>query len=366
MIYKRLAKPMLFQMDPERAHHLIIGGMTMASAVPGALASLRAMYGVPRMPELEQEVCGLRFPHPVGLSAGLDKNGTAAEGFDAIGFGFVEVGTITPQPQPGNDKPRLFRLPEDEALINRMGFNNVGADKMAASLTRARMRVPLFVNIGKNKSTPNELAHEDYVKNIAKLYSVGDAFVVNVSSPNTPGLRNLQHGEEMRKLLEQVVAERKRQSNSDARMEKPVFVKIAPDLTPEELEGTVEAVMASGVSGIIATNTTLSREGLTHANAKEAGGMSGRPLKERSNEIIRSVYRLTDGRLPIIGSGGIFTADDAYEKIRAGASLVQVYTALVYEGPGLVRQLAEGLCDRLKRDGYANVAQAVGAGAGKG
>ncbi|WP_199621047.1 quinone-dependent dihydroorotate dehydrogenase [Paenibacillus alkalitolerans] len=361
MLYTRIAKPLLFRMDPERAHHLTIGGLSRAARIPGTLAAIRAICGVPPMPELETELCGLRFPHPIGLSAGLDKNGAAADGFAAIGFGFVEVGTVTPKPQPGNDTPRLFRLPADEALINRMGFNNVGAEAMARNLERSSLPVPLFVNIGKNKTTPNELAHEDYTANLRILYDCGDAFVVNVSSPNTPGLRNLQHGDEMLKLLEAVLRERAELAAQKPHTPlKPVFVKIAPDLTEEELASTVQAVQTAGVDGIIATNTTLSRDGLTHPNASEAGGLSGKPLKQRSTEIIRQVYRLTGGTLPIIGSGGIFTADDAYEKIRAGASLVQVYTALIYEGPGLVRAIAEGLHNRVKADGYKRLSEAVG------
>jgi len=358
MIYS-LAKSILFRLDPERAHHLTIDALSAAPRLPGALAALRSMYGVPAYAELQTTVCGLPFSHPIGLSAGLDKNGTAAEAFAAIGFGFVEVGTVTPKPQPGNELPRLFRLKEHEALINRMGFNNVGADAMAANLAKARLSVPLFVNIGKNKTTPNEIAYEDYVLNLQTLYAYGNAFVVNVSSPNTPGLRSLQAGGEMRALLAKVAEARDELAAAGA-PRKPVFVKIAPDLTDEQLTDTVGAALASGVDGLVATNTTLSREGVSHPHANEAGGLSGRPLTARATEVIRDVYRETKGALPIVGSGGIFTADDAYEKIRAGASLVQVYTALIYGGPGLVRRLAEGVRERLLRDGFRNVSDAVG------
>jgi dihydroorotate dehydrogenase len=362
MLYS-FAKSVLFRLDPEQAHHLTISGLSKAPKFPGLLAAMRALYDVPRDPELEMELCGLRFPQPVGLSAGLDKNGAAAEGFAAMGFGFVEVGTVTPRPQPGNELPRLFRLREYEALINRMGFNNAGAEAMAANLANSRLAVPLFINIGKNKMTPNELAYEDYVLNLKTLYGSGDAFVVNVSSPNTPGLRSLQQGNEMRILLTNVMEARKALALTEAGAgagEKPVFVKIAPDLTDEQLADTVAAVMASGIDGLVATNTTLSRDGLEHPHASEAGGLSGKPLRDRSTEVIRDVYKETRGMLPIIGSGGIFTANDAYEKIRAGASLVQVYTALVYEGPGLVRRLAEGIHDLVKADGFRNVSEAVG------
>jgi len=357
MMYK-LAKSILFRLDPERAHHLTINMLSKARSMPGGLAALRAAYGVPAMPELMTTVSGLRFPHPVGLSAGLDKNGTAADAFAAIGFGFVEVGTVTPKAQPGNDLPRLFRLIEEEALINRMGFNNQGAEAMAKRLAAYHLPVPLFVNIGKNKTTPNEIAHEDYISNLETLYPYGQAFVVNVSSPNTPGLRSLQKGDDMRKLLTMVKETGEKLAAGAGK--KPIFVKIAPDLTDEELSDTLSAVLASGVDGIVATNTTLSREGIRHPHAGEAGGLSGKPLREKSTSMIRDIYRETKGNLPIIGSGGIFTADDAYEKIRAGASLVQVYTALIYEGPGLIRTLAAGIRDRLKADGFQSVTEAVG------
>lgn len=366
MLYS-FAKSILFQLDPERAHHLVIDALGQAQRIPGALPLLRSICGVPGSEELETTLFGLRFPHPVGLSAGLDKNGTAASAFAAVGFGFVEVGTVTPKGQPGNDLPRLFRLVEQEALINRMGFNNAGAERMAESLSTYSFQVPLFINIGKNKLTPNEIAFEDYVSNLQTLYDRGNAFVVNVSSPNTPGLRSLQQGDDMRQLLEAVLAARN--ALTEARMRdgaeqrdarKPVLVKIAPDLTDEQLADTVSAVLASGVDGIVATNTTLSREGIAHPHAGEAGGLSGKPLRARATEVIRDVYRETKGELPIIGSGGIFTAQDAYEKMRAGASLVQVYTAFIYEGPGLIRRLAEGLRDLARKDGFRNIAEAVG------
>lgn len=362
MMY-RLAKQVLFRLDPERAHHVTIAGLSVGRKVPGALASLRAMYGVPAYPELATSVCGLAFPNPIGLAAGLDKNGAAADAFAACGFGFVEVGTVTPKPQPGNELPRLFRLKEQHALINRMGFNNAGAEAMAQNLARTRMPVPLFVNIGKNKTTPNDIAFEDYVSNLRTLYGAGDAFVVNVSSPNTPGLRSLQQGDDMRLLLTKVVEARAAilaAGGANAAPSKPIFVKIAPDLTDEELADTLAAVQASGVDGVVATNTTLSREGIVHPHANEAGGLSGKPLSARSTQVIRDTYRETKGGLPIIGSGGIFTAEDAYEKIRAGASLAQIYTAMIYEGPGIVRQVAEGIRQRLKADGFRNVSEAVG------
>ncbi|RUT43401.1 quinone-dependent dihydroorotate dehydrogenase [Paenibacillus anaericanus] len=361
MLYRHLGKPLFFKLDPEKAHHLVINGLHKASKIPGGTSLMRGMYGIPDSPELSTDLFGLRFPSPVGLAAGLDKNGEAVDGFSAIGFGFMEVGTVTPKAQPGNDSPRLFRLPSDEALINRMGFNNLGAEEMAKSLGSLKSRhIPIAVNIGKNKVTPNEEAHHDYEKCISVLYPYADFFVVNISSPNTPDLRNLQHGSELAVLLDAVMKEMSKQAALSG-SSKSVLVKIAPDVNDAELEYMIDTIQNSGVSGLIATNTTLSREGLSHSNAKEMGGLSGKPLRERSTEVISRVYRQTSGRLPIIGSGGIFTADDAYEKIRAGASLVEIYTALIYEGPEINRKIHHGLKELLRRDGLSHISEAVGA-----
>lgn len=362
MLYKKLAKPILFRMDPEKAHHLTIDGLSAVTRIPGGAQLLKSMYGVQNSPLMNQRIWGLEFANPVGLAAGLDKNAKAVKGFSQLGFGFMEVGTITPKPQSGNELPRLFRLPEDRALINRMGFNNVGTDEMAHNLQKTGKReIPVAINIGKNKTTPNEQAEEDYRACIRELYTYGDFFVVNISSPNTPDLRNLQHGNDLKRLLDAVTAEMQLQQAKNGHAGKPVLVKIAPDLTDDELELTVHAIKDSGVSGIIATNTTLSRAGLVHANRSQAGGLSGSPLTERSTEVIRRVYQLTEGKLPIIGAGGIFTAKDAYDKIRAGASLVEVYTGLIYEGPGILTNINRGLLDLLKQDGYTHISQAIGA-----
>ncbi|WP_334073328.1 MULTISPECIES: quinone-dependent dihydroorotate dehydrogenase [Paenibacillus] len=361
MLYRRLGKPVFFKLDPERAHHLVIGGLHTAAKIPGMLPVMRGLYGISEARELSSKLFGVHFPSPVGLAAGLDKNADAVDGFSAIGFGFMEVGTVTPKPQPGNEQPRLFRLPPEEALINRMGFNNRGAEQMAERLAALKRRpIPIAVNIGKNKVTPNEEAHLDYKKCISVLYRYADFFVVNISSPNTPDLRNLQHGNELAQLLGAVREEMAAQANIHG-TEKAVLVKIAPDVSSEELDYMVDTIQKSGVSGVIATNTTVSREGLTHAHAKETGGLSGKPLRQRSTEIVSHIYRQTGGRLPIIGSGGIFSAADAYEKIRAGASLVEIYTALIYEGPEINRKLHRGLRELLKRDGFAHITEAIGA-----
>lgn len=362
MLYRHLGKPLFFKLDPEQAHHLVIGGLHRAAQLPGMIPLLRKMYGISEAPEMKSELFGMTFPSPIGLAAGLDKNADAVEGFSAIGFGFMEVGTVTPLAQPGNPQPRLFRLPADEALINRMGFNNRGAEEMAKRLAALTSRpVPIGVNIGKNKVTPNEEAHLDYKKCIAALYAHADFFVVNISSPNTPDLRNLQYGKELSLLLEAVMEEMKTQEGHWG-TKKAVLVKIAPDVGLHELEYMVDTISKSGVSGIIATNTTLARDGLSHPHAGETGGLSGRPLRERATEIISRIYKQTGGKLPIIGSGGIFTAEDAYEKIKAGASLVEIYTALIYEGPEVNRRLHRELGELLRKDGYSHIFEAVGSG----
>ncbi|WP_028562521.1 quinone-dependent dihydroorotate dehydrogenase [Paenibacillus pinihumi] len=364
MLYRKIAKPFLFRMDPENAHHLIINGMSTASKIPGVKPLLRSIWGVKESEKLKSELFGLTFAHPVGLAAGLDKNAHAVEGFSNIGLAFIEVGTVTPKGQEGNEKPRMFRLPPDQALINRMGFNNEGVEAMAERLKRLPSRqIPLAVNIGKNKVTPNEAAHEDYQKCIRSLYAYGDFFVVNISSPNTPDLRALQHGDELKTLLAAVSEEMQAQAGktSASAPVKPFLVKIAPDMTEEQLEYTVHTIQGSGAAGIIATNTTISRAGLSHPNSKETGGLSGVPVRERSTEVIRSVYRMTGGKLPIIGSGGIFTAQDAYEKIRAGASLVEIYSGMIYEGPNLLKEINHGLLQLLERDGLSHITEAIGA-----
>lgn len=361
MLYRRLGKPIFFKLEPEQAHHLVIGGLHRSAQIPGALSLLDKMYGVSGDSRMSSQLFGINFPSPIGLAAGLDKNAEAVQGFSAIGFGFIEVGTVTPLAQPGNPQPRLFRLPSDEALINRMGFNNLGAEEMAKRLAALKSRpVPIAVNIGKNKATPNEEAHLDYKKCIVALYAEADFFVVNISSPNTPDLRSLQHGSELELLLAAVMAEMKQQAERFG-VEKAVLVKIAPDVSEQELEFMIDTISRSGVSGVIATNTTLARDGLSHAHAGETGGLSGKPLHKRSTEIISQIYKQTGGKLPIIGSGGIFTAEDAYEKIKAGASLIEIYTALIYEGPEINRKLYRQLGELLRRDGYNHISEAIGA-----
>lgn len=349
MVYEHTIRRILFAMDPEDAH---VRTMRMLGA-GGAMLSLAPWLRV-RDPRLEVTAFGRRCPAPVGLAAGLDKHAEAVGAWAALGAGFVEVGTVTPLPQSGNPRPRLFRLPEDRALINRMGFNSAGAEAVAARLRRARGRVvPVGTNIGKNRDTPNEEAASDYARAAAALADVADYFAINVSSPNTAGLRDLQRPDSIQSLVSAV-----RRATAATRV--PVLVKLSPDLPPHDLDEAVDAVAAAGADGIIATNTTTSRDGLKSAHAREAGGLSGAPLRDAANDVCRRVYRRTSGRLPIVGVGGIFTAEDVYARIRSGATLVQVYTALIYEGPGLFARLHRGLLRLLERDRLSSITDAIG------
>jgi dihydroorotate dehydrogenase len=365
VLYRRLLKPLFFRMDPETVHHWTMRALRRLANLPGGQRLLHVLYDGGRYEPLRLERFGLTFAHPLGLAAGLDKNAEAVPAFSALGFAFMEVGTLTPKGQVGNDLPRLFRLPSDAALINRMGFNNVGAEVAASTLRQTlptiRYRVPVAVNIGKNKQTPNEQAVDDYRACVRLMFDYADFFVVNISSPNTPDLRQLQYGEYLQRLLADVKQEMVEQAATRKCEEKPILVKIAPDMEEQELKQVVATIVQSGVAGVIATNTTVSRAGLTHANQTEVGGLSGVPVRARSTDCIRLIYQWTNGQLPIIGSGGIFSAADAYEKIRAGASLVEVYTGLIYEGPEMIAELKRGLVERLRRDGFANLEEAIGA-----
>lgn len=357
-MYRNLIKPLLFSLDAEAAHHLILRGLHTASSLAG-VEGLRS-FTAPERPALTQTLWGQPFASPVGLAAGLDKNGVAVPAFRALGFGFLEVGTVTPRPQPGNDRPRLFRLPEDHALINRMGFNNGGAAALHARLSALpSSAVPVWVNIGRNKATPNEQATQDYLRCVRALQDVADAFVVNVSSPNTPGLRALQAADDLKALVQAVVNEVE-EGRVQTLKRPPVLVKLAPDLHPADFEASLQAVLDAGAAGVIIANTTLSREGLRSVNRTETGGLSGRPLTTRSTELVRTAYRQLKGRLPIVGVGGIFTAEDAYAKLLAGASLVEVYSGLIYEGPTLIARLNRDLNDLLARDGVKHVSDIIG------
>jgi dihydroorotate dehydrogenase len=348
----------MFRLDPERAHHLALRLLQQLAQMPSLLKLWQ--HWQPLAPTaLQMQVAGLHFPNPVGLAAGFDKSATAVAAFQTLGFGFVEVGTVTPRPQVGNPAPRLFRLPPDEAVINRMGFNNDGAAAIAQRLKLSPGRTPIGVNLGKNADTPLEKALDDYCSCLQDLFDVGSYVVVNVSSPNTAGLRTLQISDNLRRLLRGVQDCNQAQARLRQVQPRPLFVKIAPDLRSHELDDIVEVVQACALDGIVATNTTTSREGLTTVIA-EPGGLSGRPLRQRSTDVIRYVYRRAEGRIPLIGVGGIFSAEDAYEKICAGATLVQLYTGLIYRGPGLPHRINVGLVRLLERDGLTHLSQAVG------
>jgi dihydroorotate dehydrogenase len=352
MLYEQIVRRVLFSMDPEDAH---LRTMRMLGAVSPVVRAVAPLFSV-RDSRLTSTVCGLQFPTPVGLAAGLDKHAEAVAAWSALGAGFVEVGTVTPNPQDGNARPRVFRLLEDRALINRMGFNSVGADAAARNLRRAgRHEVPIGVNVGKNRDTPNEAAAADYVRAITALKRYADYFVVNVSSPNTAGLRDLQRPESIHRLVSAAMT-----AATGTPPARPVFVKLSPDLTDDELNETVDAVVAAGANGIVATNTTISRDGLRSASSAETGGLSGTPLRQRATGACRRIYRRTRGRIPIIGVGGISSPEDAYERIRSGAALVQIYTALIYEGPGIFRRINRGLLRLLQRDGLSNISNAIG------
>jgi dihydroorotate dehydrogenase len=336
-MYKLFIRPLLFLFDPEAIHHFTFNFLKIISSIPGVSAILSSIY-TKRDSKLERQILGLKFKNPVGLAAGFDKNAHLIDELAAFGFGFIEIGTLTPKGQPGNDKPRLFRLPQDQALINRMGFNNEGVLVAVEKLKKRKSDVIVGGNIGKNKTTPNENAFEDYNYCFEALYPYVDYFVVNVSSPNTPGLRELQEKEPLKKLMNHVKA----LSNAKEKP-KPVLLKIAPDLSASQLDDIIEILKETKTDGVIATNTTISREGLQ--TSKEEidrignGGLSGKPVAKKSTEVIKYLRTNLGATYPIIGVGGIMNADDAIEKLKAGADLIQIYTGFVYEGPGFVKQI---------------------------
>ncbi|MEQ6118686.1 quinone-dependent dihydroorotate dehydrogenase [Reichenbachiella sp. MALMAid0571] len=345
-MYKSVIRPFLFLMAPEQAHNFTFSILKMVKAVPG-LRQLIQLFSDYQHPSLERELFGLKIKNPVGLAAGLDKNAEAIDVMSSFGFGFIEIGTVTPKPQGGNPKPRMFRLPKDKSLINRMGFNNDGVVTIKNRLTKRKSKVLVGGNIGKNKLTPNENAIDDYLICFNELFDQVDYFVVNVSSPNTPGLRELQEKEPLMKLLQTLMDENNKKHNP-----KPILLKIAPDLTNEQLDDIVEIVNETKISGVIATNTTIDRNNLlTDKQTVEDignGGLSGAVLAKRSTDVIRYLSERSNGKIPLIGVGGIASAEDVIEKLEAGASLVQVYSGLIYEGPGLVKKINKKLVQKYR------------------
>jgi len=370
-IYQVLVRPLLFSVvktDPEWLHQQTIRSLSWLGNTyhrPPAIWVNRYLKQSLCLLDrrLEQTLFGLHFPNPVGLAAGFDKDGVAIPIWSSLGFGFAEVGTVTSHPQPGNPPPRLFRLPLDKAALNRMGFNNCGSAAMAARLAQIKhelISIPIGINLGKSKVTPLEKAAKDYLNSFRLLKNCGDYFVVNVSSPNTPGLRSLQDSAMLGSILDAL------QQENDSH--KPVFVKIAPDLEWEAIADIISLTKTYQLAGIIATNTTIRRDGLKtqmitqtgKSPQEEAGGISGAPLRDRSSEVIRFIWQQTQGQVPIIGVGGIFTPEDAWEKITAGACLIQVYTGWIYEGPLMVRRIIEGLLSLLEQNGLNSISEAVG------
>lgn len=340
-MYKFLIRPLFFKFDPERIHHFTFSLIRFLHRI-GLGGVFRSIYKL-QNPKLERELFGLKFPNPVGLAAGFDKDAKLYKELSNLGFGFIEIGTVTPKPQDGNEKPRLFRLKNDAAIINRMGFNNGGVAEAVERLKTNPLqghknRVLIGGNIGKNKITPNEEAVNDYIICFDALFDYVDYFVVNVSSPNTPNLRALQEKKPLTDLLQTL-----QDKNNLKQKRKPILLKIAPDLTEEQLLDIIDIVATTKIDGVIATNTTISREGLTSDNKNEMGGLSGKPLTKRSTEVIRFLSQKSNKAFPIIGVGGIHSTKDALEKLDAGADLIQLYTGFIYEGPGLIKEINKAI-----------------------
>ena len=361
MLYRSLLRPLLFRLPPEAAHQLALKSLTFAPKLTRNFLGERFKSN----PFGKLRRFGLTFSNPVGLAAGFDKDGIALQSLAALGFGHIEAGTVTFHPQPGNDQPRLFRLPIDQALINRAGFNNEGAAAFAHRVNGHKPECVLGVSIGKSKVTPLEAAVDDYLKSFELVYPVADYVAVNVSSPNTARLRELQQAEQLDSLLQalqkrnkEIVAEQSRSA------EMPILVKLSPDLDDRELRDLVDVAQRNDVSGLIATNTTTARDGLqTRAEAVQSvgdGGLSGAPLRQRSTKVIATLYNMTRGMMPLIGAGGVFTAEDAWEKISAGASLVQIYTGFIYEGPSIAKNVNDGLRRIIATEGFVSLDEAVG------
>lgn len=341
-MYRFIVRPLLFLFSPETAHNIIFFKIKVWRKIPGVFSLISALYKV-RNPKLERNIWGIKFPSPVGLAAGLDKNATAYDAFDAMGFGFIEVGTATPKPQPGNPKPRLFRLIKDNAIINRMGFNNIGADAVAKNLDKSyRKNLIIGGNIGKNTLTANENAAADYEYSFKTLYGKVDYFVVNVSCPNVTNLTKLQNSDSLGEIVDRLVKYRSKQ-----KVYRPILLKISPDLSFSQIDDSLNIINQFSLDGIVAVNTTTQRNGLLERRDRideiGNGGLSGKPLTERSLEVVRYISMKTNGKMPIIGVGGVMTVDDALNLLRAGAYLIQVYSGFIYSGPGLVKEIHKAI-----------------------
>ncbi len=355
-----LFRPLLFSMDAEKAHRLALGMAAWASRHGVMRSTLQSLYHPGALENLEQELWGLKFTHPLGLAAGLDKDGEAIDCWAAVGFGFLELGTVTPgKGQVGNEGQRMERLVRDSAVVNRMGFPNKGAAQLAERLSQRETRIPVGANIGKAKVTPLEKASEDYAQALAAVFPHCDYLVVNVSSPNTPGLRSLQTVEALRPLLLRILEENVAQAERLNLQARPILLKIAPDLADAEVDAVADLAGELQMSGIIATNTTL-RHDLASQKPTIEGGLSGEPLCDRANQLTRRLYRRLGTGMPIVGVGGIHSVESAYQRIRSGARLLQVYTSLIYQGPGMISSIAKKLSERVQEDGYQHLSQVVG------
>lgn len=351
-------RPILFQLDPERAHDLTLSQLAMVSRSPWLTRQVRACFGA-KVPSLPVQCMGLDFTHPVGLAAGLDKSARALPALSALGFSGVEMGTVTPKPQPGNDKPRMFRLPEDEAIINRMGFNSGGVDEFLHNLVRTQNTAVAGINIGKNATTAITDAHVDYVNAMQRVYASADYITVNISSPNTKSLRDLQNEAFLDDLLGHLMVARSKCEKVHKRRV-PIALKVAPDLSGDEIETIAELVVSHQFDAVIATNTTISRpDSLRSLYANEVGGLSGAPVKSMATECIRRFYPLLNGKVQLIGVGGIKTVDDAWEKLLAGADYLQIYTQFIYQGPAMIREIVSGLAERVAQHGFNDLPSAM-------
>ena len=366
LLYRKILRPAVFLQDSEKAHNRLISTLSVTSRSRLLMSLTGNLYGSPDLPV---NLFGLEFPNPLGIAAGLDKNGAAIPAWQALGFGFSEIGGVTLHDQLGNPKPRMFRATAEKALVNRMGFNNIGAELVHDKLEVWKNRglwpgTPVGVNLGKSKITPLDEAPNDYAGSMKILWNHADFFVINVSSPNTQGLRDLQEQNHLDSILKACQKTNAECSQKDGTEPKPLIVKIAPELDDRQIGSILDSISTNNLQGIIATNTTTDRPETTNSKCKmvydQEGGLSGIPLKATSTEVIRKIYRMTDGKIPIIGVGGIFNDEDAWEKITAGASLIQLYTSLVFEGPGIARSIITGLNKRVKKAGFENISEAVG------
>jgi dihydroorotate dehydrogenase len=361
VLYKKLIRPLLFIGDPENTHEHTLALLSKLTPFEGVLEQVFSVQD----PRLRVKIDSLTFSNPVGLAGGFDKNGVAIRTIASFGFGFMEIGAVTALAQPGNPKPRLYRLPEDQALINRLGFNNEGAAAIARRLRALRedgkpLKIPLGINLGRSKIVETKDAVKDFISAFDQLFPFGDFFTLNVSSPNTPQLRDLQEKNLLRDLLQAIQERNHDLAGRSGVQPKPILVKIAPDMELAQADDIVEVALAEKISGLIATNATAFLRETLKSGSNEPGGLSGKPLKALATSFVRHLYRAVGGKLPIIGVGGIFSAEDAYEKIKAGATAVQIYTGFVYEGPGAVKRINQGLIRLMEREGYRSIAEAVG------